>query len=205
VTDGDARNWIKTTKEGKDWAGNIGFKDDFTFMPEKECSVTDARPNLFFEAIKDNQTITNSPLDIYALIDATANIKSYDLDYGKGDKPTEWKSLVKGITQPVPTPGQIFRWDLSPLESGVYTLRIYLHSTEDGRYAEKQIHINISVPTSTPLPLPSLTPTPTIPVIPTVPSTPTVTETSVPTDTQTPLPTQTTTPTLSPSITPSSP
>ena len=215
VTDTDAQNWIRTNQAGKDWAANLGFKDDFTFMPEKDCGISDPKPNLYFEAITDNQTITSSPLDIYALIDATENFKDYNLEYGSGDKPTEWKSLVSGADQKVVKPDRIYSWKLDSLAPGKYTLRIYLHSTIDGRYAEKQIHLNIAVPTQTALPKPTVSPT--LPatststsiatIIPT--STPTNAPTSTslpPTETLTPKPAATATPTIAaPSLTPSSP
>jgi penicillin-binding protein 1C len=200
VTDADAQNWIKTTQEGKDWANSIGFKDDFNFMPQNECGVTDPRPNLFFEVIHDDQTISTSPLDIYALIDATANFKDYNLEYGKGDKPTEWIPLLSGVTQKVSTPDRIYSWNLDKLEPGNYTLRIYLHSSVDGRYAEKQVHIKLALPTLTASPQPTATTTATIT------NTPAATETSAPTETSTPKPTvPTSTPTIAPtaSLTPS--
>jgi hypothetical protein len=165
-------------------------------MPEKECAITDPRPNIFFEALNDNQTITTSPLDIYALIDATANFKDFSLDYGKGDKPTEWKSLISGVSQKVDKPDRIYTWNLDKLEPGRYTLRIYMHSTEDGRYAEKQIHLNIAVPTLTPLPTSTLTPTAT------EAATLTTTPTSLPTltSTPTPIPTAILTVTVTPTL-----
>jgi len=208
VSDVDGQSWIKNTKEGKDWAANLGFTGDFTFMPDRDCSISDPKPNLFFEAISDNQTITTSPLDIYALIDATENFKDYNLEYGEGDKPTEWKPLISNSAQKVAKPDRIYSWNLDSLTPGRYTLRIYLHSTENGRFAEKQIHLNIAVPpTPTALPVSTSTSTPTVTFTPTSTAVPTI----KPTDTLTPgSPTATAVPatavpaTSAPSLTPTS-
>ena len=178
ITDTDARKWIQNTNEGKVWAANIGFKENITFMPEKECSNSDPRPNIYFEALNEGQTITNSPLDIYAIIDATANFKDFNLEYGKGDKPTEWTSLLSGVTTKYQNPDRIYTWNVDKIEPGLYTLRIYLHSTDDGRFAEKDIHLNIAVPTLTVIASPTFTSTPIFTPTPTVASTLTFTPTT---------------------------
>ncbi|MEW6180477.1 MAG: transglycosylase domain-containing protein [Chloroflexota bacterium] len=188
VTDKSAIRWILETAEGQNWAEQMGFEQPIFFTPERECTVNDQRPLILFAGLSENQTITRSPLEIYALIKVPEPYEDYRLEYGLGEDPAEWKELYRGGTQS-DQPQFLTDWDLSDVPAGKVTLRIVLNSRRD-TYAIRTIHLNIQVPTSTP------TPTSTVTVTPTVTRTSTVTVT--PTSTLTP----TITLTPSPSFTP---
>ena len=182
VSDPWAQKWILNTKDGQAWAKKMKFSQPIVFAPQQDCKASDPRPNIAFANITDGQTITTSPLEIYGSVDATANFDYFRLDYGTGDSPTDWTTLIDHVTAPVKQTDKLFTWDISKLPAGEITLRIYMHSTK-GTYAEKRIHLNLQVPT----PTPTLTPTPTATLTPT--ATPTLTSTPTPTQTPTPTPT----------------
>lgn len=185
VTDPWALNWINDTDQGRAWAASVGFEQPVLFTPLRECKATDPRPQIIFAGMNENQTITHSPFDIYAVIRATANFRQFNLRWGPGDDPQEWKSLVENNASQYQNPERIHAWDLNEIPAGRVTLLLRIESTEPGRFAEKRIHLNLNVPTPTP------TPTPTVTVTPTVTLTPTPTITVTPTPTQTPTPTAT--------------
>ena len=90
-----------------------------------------------------------NPLDIYAVVDAPDDFRRFRLEWGLGDDPSEWKTLLEGVTSPVRQPDRIYTWNLNEVPREKITLRIYLESTED-HYAEKRIHLKIEAPTPTP-------------------------------------------------------
>jgi penicillin-binding protein 1C len=192
VKDPSAIKWIRETDQGREWAGSIGFNDPIFFVPDRECKADDPHPNIYFAGISEDQVILNNPLDIYAVVDAPGNFGSFRVQWGTGDDPGEWKTLLEGATNPVKQPDRLYTWNLNDVPRGKITLRIYLEST-DNRYAEKRIHLKIEAPTPTPTPTQTSTPTPTPTQTPTptvIPPTPT--ETPVPpTETPTPTPTAT--------------
>lgn len=187
VTDKWAIKWLRETEKGEAWLESIGFPEPVIFMPERECRADDARPTLLFVGLDDGQTITADTLDVYAVVDATDDFDEFYLEYGEGKNPNRWENLVEPGGDVSPNPQKLLEWDLTDVQPGVVTLRLYMKSTNDG-HAEKLLRLNIQVPTRTPTP----TPTPTL--------TPTVTPT--PTNTLTPTPTETPTPTLTPTVTP---
>ena len=63
--------------------------------PSRVCKSDDPRPNLVFVGLDDHEIITQNPLDLYAVVDATANFKSFYLEYGEGDNPSSWMRLVE--------------------------------------------------------------------------------------------------------------
>jgi hypothetical protein len=178
VSDPWAQKWIKDTKAGQAWADKMHFSQPIFFAPQRDCKAGDARPNLSFANISEGQTIITNPFEVYGVADASADFDYFRLDYGSGDAPVDWKTLVDHVTAPVKQTDKLYTWDLSKLPPGVITLRLYMHSTHD-TYAEKRIHLNFQVPT----PTPTLTPTSTVTMTPTF--------------------TPTTTPTLTPTVTPS--
>ena len=199
VNDSSARKWIEETSQGQAWAEQNGFKTPIFYTPSRECNLDDPRPKIIFAGLSENQVITSSPLDIYAVVDATSDFKKFRLQYGLGENPVEWKTLVDNVGSPIKDPGLLYSWDLlaDKVESEVVTLRIYLESTRgDTYYAEKKIHLKMQVPTPTPTitptftvtPTPTTTPTPTMTVTPTlIPSqTSTVTPTTVFSETPSP-------------------
>lgn len=185
VNDPWAIGWIQNNSEGKDWAKNMGFQDPIMFAPSRDCQAGDPHPIIEYFSPIEGQTISVSPIDIIAKLDVSADFQNFTLEYGLGDNPIEWNLLMDG-NQPVSQPVKIHSWDLRSIPPGVVSLRITMHSIHGG-YAQKQIHLNLQVPT----------PTPTI--------TPTVIPTMTPTPTQTPTPriTQPVLPSPSPSSTPS--
>lgn len=202
VTDTWAIGWIQNTAEGKDWANRYGFNDPIHFAPARECQASDPRPMIEFSSLAEGQTVTASPLDIYAKIDVSADFKNYTLSYGLGDNPSEWKPLAES-SQPVSQPNKIYSWDLKDVPQGVLTLKITMNSIRDG-YAERKIHLNMMVSTATPTVTPTVTLTPTPTIAPTSTSTTQPSQTPAPTATQPPPPTAqpTASPTPSPTVQP---
>lgn len=190
VTDKSAIRWILETSEGQRWAEQMGFQQPIFFTPERECTVNDQRPLILFAGLSENQTITRSPLEIYALIKVPEPYEDYRLEYGIGDEPAEWKELYRGGPQS-DQPQFLTDWDLTDVPAGKVTLRIVLNSRRD-TYAIRTIHLNIQVPTATPTATPTVTVTPTITVTPTSTVTPSLTPTPPPT--LTPIPSDTPTP-----------
>ncbi len=198
VTDPWAIGWIQNNSEGKDWAKSMGFNEPIHFAPARECQAGDPHPVIEFSNLTEGQAIASSPLDINAKIDVATDFKSYNLSYGVGDNPAEWKTLVEA-SQPVSLPAKIYSWDLKDVPQGVITLRITMTSIRDG-YAERKLHLNLQVSTATPTITPSVTPTPT----PTETLAPTGTPTDTPVPTHTPKPTHTPEPTQTETPTPTS-
>lgn len=182
VTDPFARKWLRETDEGRTWASDHGFDDPIFFVPERDCQLSDPRPTMLFAAMKDGDTLTVNPIDIYAVIHTPDDLRRWRLEYGIGEEPAEWKTLLDNQTAQYENPEKIYSWDVTDISAGMVTLRIYMDSTED-TYAERLIHINLQIPT----PTATLTPTATI--------TPTATSTLLPS--LTPTPTETPTPTWS--------
>jgi penicillin-binding protein 1C len=180
VSDTSAQDWIANTDDGKAWAKDAGFGDSVFFTPSSECKSSDPRPKIAFVGLSDGQTITSTPIDIFAVISATANFKSWELDYGVGKNPSKWIKLSNNNTNQVTDPDKIYTWDLSSVPSGTVSLRIVMTSTK-GTSATRIIQLVNQSPT----------PTPTVTVTSTPTETPT--ETLVPTlvPSDTPLPTET--------------
>jgi len=199
VQDPWARKWIKDNPQGQKWAKDNGFSDPIFFAPDRECNSSDPRPLLAFSGLSDGQTITSQSVDVYGVADATANFDWWKLEYGEGDDPHDWKTLVDENHSPVKQPDKLYTWDLKDMPEGEVTLRLYMHSTQD-TYAEKRIHLEMMVPTRTPTP--TLTPTVTPTSTPTQTPTPTLTPSPSPTPTPTPTPTLTLTPSATPTDTP---
>ena len=182
VTDESARKWLRETDEGRNWASDHGFDDPIFFVPERDCQLSDARPTIQFAAMKDGDTLTVNPLDIYLVVNTPDDLRRWRLEYGLGDEPVEWKPLLMDQIAQYQNPEMVYSWDVTDIPSGRITLRIYMESTED-TYAERRIHINLQVPTPTPTLTPTATMTPTITVTPSPSLTPTITVTPSPTAT----------------------
>jgi len=192
VSDPWAIRWIREDSAGQSWASSKGFKNPIFFAPTKACTNEDPRPILSIASPDSGDLIDDSPLDIYGQADATRNFFRYNLEYGRGDDPVDWETIHKKKV-PVDEPERLYEWDVSDIEAGSITLRLYLESTE-GTYAEVRIQLNMQVPTPTPRPTatPTMTPTPTFTPTPT--NTPVPTQTPIPSDTPVPTDTVTNTP-----------
>jgi penicillin-binding protein 1C len=196
VTDSFARRWIRRDPQGQAWAEEMGFSAPVTFAPDRECRSDDPRPMISFLAPRDGETITSSPLDIWAVATATDWFESVRLEYGEGLDPENWEVLAEYDRQ-FRDPEVIYRWNLEEVPSGIYTLRLYMSSSEN-TYAETRIRLNIQVPT--PTPTPTETPEPTSTPLPTWTPLPTPTNTSEPLPTSVIFPKATDTPTPSSSF-----
>ncbi len=205
ISDPWAIKWIQGTDQGKAWANQNGFGTSPFIVPDRECQVSDPHPKIVFSAFSEGQTITTSPLDIYAVVDAP-DFKDFQLSVGTGDNNLDSKKLGGLINQAAKDPTKIYSLDMSDIPPGPFTLVIRLNSTHDLYYAKKFIHLVNSVPTPTPTftptatftETPTETPTTTMTPVPTLTSTP-VPPTAAPTNTNTPLPP---TSTIGPSSTP---
>jgi penicillin-binding protein 1C len=193
ITDPWAIKWINNDPAGKKWATENGFKSPVSFVPSRACTAEDSHPTLLFAGINEGQTISTSPLNIYAVINATSNFKTYSMAYGYGQNPKTWVALIPaGGGSPSSAAQKILSWDVSGLQPGLITLRLAMRSTTNG-VAVRELHLNLHLPTLTP------TTTPTETATPTCTSTPVNTDT--PTSTNTPEPTLTPTETPTPSLT----
>ena len=173
-----ARKWIRRNQEGQRWAEEMGFPKPVIFAPPRECRPDDPRPQLVILAPRDGETITYSPLGIYVMADATQNFDYVRLEAGLGEKPLEWHVLYQGRER-FSQPTLIYNWNLEQVPSGVITLRLYMHGTDDN-YAQTRIRLLMQVPAPTPTPTqaPTLTPEPS--------PTPWLMETPAPEPTSTP-------------------
>jgi len=178
----------------------MGFTNIF-FVPDRACTSGDPRPQLQFVGLSEGQVISQTPVDISVIANASAGFQSFRLDYGLGVNPTQWIQLLGDSSNPAASPTKVFTWDLSSVPGDQVTLR--LHVTGNSGYAEQVIHLILHLPPPTPTQIPSPTdtaiptPTSTLPVLPTpTPLTPTASATPVsPTSTPTsPSPTGTPSP-----------
>jgi hypothetical protein len=162
----------------------MGFPQPVFIAPTRACKADDVHANLKFTNLVDGQTITTNPVEIFAVIDGGIDHRFWRLEYGEGDNPGEWKTLVDNAPTLFRQPEKVYIWDAKDIPAGRITLRLYLESTED-TFAERLVHINVQIPTptATPTETPTNTPTPTM--------TPTITPTATQTPTPTPTPTHT--------------
>lgn len=197
VIESAARKWIKQTDAGKQWAKSMGFSRPIVFTPSDDCTADPSRPVLKFSGLSDGQTNTMGELEIVVQAYADGKFKNVSLQYGVGKKPGEWITLVAPLNDPIKFPDTIYIWDLTAIEPGVVTLRLYMQNI-DGGFAELKIQLNIQVPTPTPTLTPTLIPTetPTSTDIPT--PVPVITDTPVPTPIPPAIPTET--PTITPTL-----
>ena len=188
-----AIKWITTRQDGESWAENHGWSRPFSFNLEKPCGPDQPRPTLNIVFPAEGQTVTTNPLDIYAIVNATNGFQVYDLEYGIGENPQVWLTLVNDNSSPVPQPAKIYSMDMTNVPPGVVTLKLRMKAREGDNYAEKKFRFNYQPPTPVPTFTPTVTPLPSL--TPTFPPTWTsVPPTFTPTPTETPSPTLTDTP-----------
>ncbi|HWQ83967.1 MAG TPA: transglycosylase domain-containing protein, partial [Anaerolineales bacterium] len=191
VTDEFARQWLRRDAQGEAWAEAAGFGEGLAFTPPRECQAGDPRPILEISSPRPGETILNNPLVINGVANASQWFDFWQLDYGLGNEPVEWKTLQQSKSA-FPQAGELFAWYMDDLIrdniSGPLTLRLRVNSTED-THADLKITLNLSLPT----PTPTATPTPTVTILPTViptaTPTPTIMITREPRETETPTPT----------------
>jgi len=196
VTDEWARRWFRTD-DGRAWLDARDLPRNPFYKPERECSADDPRPLLEFTNLHEVDTVTESPLDIRAIINVTkGDFTGWRLEYGRGQDPSEWTLLAEGRNK-YEQPDSIFEWDLDEVDGDRITLRLYLMNGEDF-HAEERVFLTFDLPTPTPTPTftPSLTPTLAPPTtVPTDTPVPPTSVPSTPTNTLPPISTPTSTPT----------
>jgi hypothetical protein len=168
VDDSWGRKWLTDTDQGRDWLASEGLAGSARFVPERECRSSDPRPEVSFAGMEDNQTITTNPVDVYGLVNVSEGFKNFELFYGLGDEPSEWKTLAGPFDSPRAVPDRLVTWDATEFAGNMVTLRIVLNGT-DGQYADKRIRLILNIPQATATPLPTATATlvPTITPVPT--------------------------------------
>ena len=191
VTDPWAIKWITNNEAGQAWAKKNGFESSVIFVPSRACKADDPRPTVVFVGLDDRQVITASPIELYAVINATENFEYYALEYGYGENPSAWMNLIPAGGSPSASPQKLVSWDVSDSHPGFVTLRLFMKSNNNG-YAEKLLRLNLQLPTPTASSTPTVTNTPTETATPTITETPTASTT--PTETPTATPTVTITP-----------
>jgi len=189
VKDEWARHWIRQDENGQQWARDMGFTQVF-FAPDRKCTASDPRPQLQFVGLQDGQTITQNSLDISILANATAGFRSWELDWSSGAQPNNMQKLLGKINTPVQTATKVLTWDLNGMANGPIHLRLYMQG-DNGIYADKNILLNLLLPTPTPTPTATSTPTPTVTPTPTPTATPTEIPPPTETPTETPVPSET--------------
>lgn len=180
VDDTWGRKWLTETDQGREWLASVGLSGNVKFTPERECRSSDPRPEIVFAGMEDNQTLMTNPVDVYGLVNVPQGFKNFELFYGIGDDPAEWKPLAGPFDSPRPAPDRLVTWDATAFAGNMVVLRIVLNGT-DGQYADKRIHLILDIPQATATPLPTATATlvPTITPVPTEQPTATI----LPTDT----------------------
>ncbi len=184
VTDPWAQKWFDT-KDGKNWLSANDFPIPPVYAPQRECTKNDPRPELVL-SINEGDIISQNILTVNGTANATGNFKSWRLDFGLSDNPSNWTTLAQG-NQPVNN-DLLFNWNVSNLSGNTIALRLHIDGTNGS--AEKIVHFRVELPlpspllpTFTPLPPPTNTPIPIIPTDTTIPTiTPFLSNTPAPTD-----------------------
>lgn len=160
VSDKFAIEWLETDA-GREWARNAGFPDPLVILPERECRADDPRPIINLVGIHDGGTVTENPLPIAGVIDATANFKQFIIHWGVGHDPDEWHRLTDDWHhEPIRSEDLIKEWDLSEMEETLITIRVTMHSTMNTE-VQKFYRLRLELPTPTPTPTETPTETPT--------------------------------------------
>ena len=181
VSDKWAIKWLTENDTGKAWAKDMGFSSPLVFTPQEECGGDSSRPTIIFVGLEDDGKVTTPQLDIYGVVNATKNFEKFKLQYGVGNNPTKWKTLMSSEEQ-YTQPKHLIGWNVYEADATRITLRIYMESTK-GTFAEKRIHLNLLLPTLTPTMTlePTETPVPTATLPPAATDTPEIVSTNTPT------------------------
>ncbi|MEP6895682.1 MAG: transglycosylase domain-containing protein, partial [Chloroflexota bacterium] len=148
VKDEWGQKWLRSG-EGKSWLEAHDMPNNPFFAPDRECSSDDAHPTLEFSNLKDNDTITNSPLNVKGIINVSkGNFTGWRLEYGVGNDPADWTVLTQG-TNKFENADTIYSWNLDQVTANNITLRIYLMNG-DNLFAEKHVFLSLNLPTPTP-------------------------------------------------------
>jgi penicillin-binding protein 1C len=203
VADPWAIKWITDTKNGRDWAEDMGFDEPILFITEDVCSEDDDPAILEFVNLEDGQTIDQSNMPIIVRAWGGDRFKNFRLHYQAAGI-SKWVELGE-FDQQFENPQEVVLWNLNGVPTGTVVLRLFMEGKK-GSFAETFIHLNVQVPTATPTftptEVPTNTPTPTKTKTPTPIPTNTPTKTPAPTNTKTNTPIPTNTPVPSNTNTP---
>ncbi len=144
VTDPWARQWL-TTKPGRNWLDDHNFSDPPVYAPDRECTAGDPRPTLAL-SINDGDTITQSTVMVTGSANASDGIRSWKLEFGLGNNPSDWTTLAQG-NDPVNN-APFLNWDLSNLPDQQITLHLYVRGKNG--FADRYVHFNLALPTAVP-------------------------------------------------------
>jgi 1A family penicillin-binding protein len=188
VTDPWARQWFGMN-DGRNWLSSNDFPIPPVYAPQRECTKNDPRPELVL-SVNEGDIISQNILTITGTANATGDFKSWRLDFGLSDNPSNWTTLAQG-NQPANN-DLLFNWNISNLSGNTIALRLHIDGTNGS--AEKTVHFRVELPL--PSPLPTFTPLPTntpVPILPTDTPAPTITPfpTNTPALTDTPFNTAT--------------
>jgi penicillin-binding protein 1C len=194
ITDPWGIRWVIQNEQGENWALDHGFTRPIIITPARECRSSDSHPIIQVKNLAEGQVISSSSLDLMGTVNATADFDYFSIAFETSSFPGKWIPLVDQNHTPIKNPSKIFSWDLTLIQAGNITLKIYIHNKQGG-YAERKIHVSILLPTRTLAPTwtASITLTLVPPTIVPPTGTPTITLTLVP-----PTITFTLTPTLLP-------
>ena len=106
----------------------MGFPSPVQFAPSRACRSDDPRPKLSFISPEEGATISENPLEIFAIVDATQGFESMRLEFGQGERPIHWEILTQSRER-LPIPEVLHVWDLNELPEGLITLRLKMKST----------------------------------------------------------------------------
>jgi len=186
-----AIKWITQTDAGREWAEDHDFDDPIFFSPARACRADDPRPILEFVLPNNMAHLNSQNVDLVIRADATANFKTYRLDWAPGDTPRnrDWELLVLR-DDPVPNAASVYTLNLNDLPRGAISLRLTVNSKAGG-FAEIGIVIYNDLPEPTPVPTntPAPSPTPTQTLAPSMtPSETLLPPSNTPTSSATPTP-----------------
>jgi penicillin-binding protein 1C len=174
VRESSAVKWIRDTEDGRNWRRDIGFDDDFLFMPRHTCKASDPQPRLEFLDLAEGDTITTPLFDIRFRAEADDRVRAVSLSYDDGAHRQELSGDVSGGS---------FSWDITSIPPGMVELFLRMEN-HTGGYAETSLRVNLQPPPPTPTPTATPSATPTYSPTPEPPtSTPTPSETPTPTET----------------------
>ena len=144
VTDPWAQKWIENTEAGRQWAeaNKLQGQDGAVFFtPSSECQADTVNPVINFTNMGNGSVITQKT-DIDGIIYSSDGIRSWSVEFGKGNEPEEWFVITNQQTFQAYASQKLAEWDINGLDNGVYTLRIMAIS-QTGSYAARNIQVEL--------------------------------------------------------------
>jgi hypothetical protein len=125
-TDDDKKSW-------QDWAKALGVElaptdvSDGQFAPGTPGSSDPNAPAIIFSPLPNSNLTGVTQVIGRAFSD---DISGYRLEYGKGDNPTQWTTILSAPFSV--QAGTVGVWDVTNLDPGVYTLRLVVQDRKKG-------------------------------------------------------------------------